>query len=167
MANYNRWAAVEYANRWWNDRNPDFPNFDVNCTNYVSQCINAGGIPMFVTDDTQSGWWIKRMPETELGFIWSFSWALAHSFRWFLSSDTAKEFAQERQNAYELEHGDIIVYDFDGNNVWQHSAIVTAKRQNGQPLVNANSSNSYHRDWTYKDSPAYTPQIKYRFFHLF
>ena len=39
---YNRQAAVQYANLWWNRRNPAFPNFDVDCTNYISQCLLAG-----------------------------------------------------------------------------------------------------------------------------
>ena len=43
---YNREAAVRYANKWWDSRNPAFPAFDVDCTNFISQCLLAGGAPM-------------------------------------------------------------------------------------------------------------------------
>ena len=43
---YNRLKAVQYAERWWNDHNPTFKKFDVDCTNYISQCLHAGGAPM-------------------------------------------------------------------------------------------------------------------------
>ena len=46
---YDRIAAVEYARRWALDRNPNFKDYEEfggNCTNFISQCINAGGIPM-------------------------------------------------------------------------------------------------------------------------
>ena len=46
---YDRVAAVEYARKWALSRNPQFKDYEQwggNCTNYISQCINAGGIPM-------------------------------------------------------------------------------------------------------------------------
>lgn len=36
---YQRSKAVSYAERWWNDYNPKFKKFEVDCTNYVSQCL--------------------------------------------------------------------------------------------------------------------------------
>lgn len=38
---YDRLAAVQYAERWWNSYNPQYRKFDVDCTNYVSQCLRA------------------------------------------------------------------------------------------------------------------------------
>lgn len=43
---YNREAAVDYARKWAMSRNPNYYNFDKlggDCTNFVSQCIHAGG----------------------------------------------------------------------------------------------------------------------------
>jgi hypothetical protein len=56
---YRREAVVAYAERWWNEPNNAYENFDVNCTNYVSQCIFAGGMPMHYTGRRESGWWYK------------------------------------------------------------------------------------------------------------
>ena len=76
---YDREAAVWYADRWWNDRNPEYPVFDVDCTNYVSQCLRAGGAPMHGAPNREFGWWIQ-------GSTWSFSWSVSHSLRWYLAS---------------------------------------------------------------------------------
>lgn len=43
---YDPQKALEYAYQYVNKRNPDFPNFEYNCVNYVSQCLVAGGIEM-------------------------------------------------------------------------------------------------------------------------
>lgn len=40
---YNRKKAVEYALKYSESRNPDYPNMQLNCTNFVSQCLAAGG----------------------------------------------------------------------------------------------------------------------------
>lgn len=47
-----------YAERWAYERNPMFYNFDLiggDCTNFVSQCLYAGGAVMNPTPDT--GWY--------------------------------------------------------------------------------------------------------------
>ena len=49
---YNRKNALEYARRWALDRNPLFFSFNGiggDCTNFVSQCIFAGGCIMNYT----------------------------------------------------------------------------------------------------------------------
>ena len=52
---YNREKAIEYAHRWAFFRNPNFTNFDEmggDCTNFVSQCLLAGGAMMNTTPIT-------------------------------------------------------------------------------------------------------------------
>ncbi|MEM1506501.1 amidase domain-containing protein, partial [Domibacillus sp. 8LH] len=78
---YDRLAAVQYAERWWNSYNPNFRKFEVDCTNYISQCLLAGGAPMRGAPVRERGWWYNQDS-------WSFSWAVAHSMRWYLSGST-------------------------------------------------------------------------------
>ncbi|WP_269431728.1 amidase domain-containing protein [Bacillus sp. JCM 19034] len=73
---------------------------------------------------------------------------------------------EERERADLLEPGDVIFYDFNGDGRWQHSTIVVAKDANGEPLVNAQTTNSRMRYWKYEDSTAWTSQIQYKFFHI-
>ncbi|TMW69896.1 amidase domain-containing protein [Alteribacter natronophilus] len=156
---YDRLEAVRYAERWWNTPNPAYKNFENNCTNYLSQCIHAGGVPMTGAGSRGKGWWYR-------GKSWSYSWTVANAFRWYVSGARPVIKAREVQSAEELVRGDIICYDFNGDGRWQHTTIVTGKDKENQPLVNANTTNSRMRYWAYEDSTAWTPGIKYKFFHL-
>jgi len=161
-SSYDRKKAVEYAERWWNDYNPKFRKFEVDCTNFISQCLWAGGAPMNTSSDRTKGWWYRFNEPVN----WSFSWAVAHSLRWYLPTSQSGLRAKEVQEPQELELGDVICYDFNGDGRWQHSTIVVKKDQNGMPLVNAHTTNSRHRYWDYQDSYAWTDKTKYKFFHI-
>lgn len=156
---YDRQQAVLYAEKWWNSYNPAFPHFSVDCTNYISQCLYAGGAPMRGEPVREKGWWCK--PNN-----WSFSWSVAHSFYWYLKTSTIGLQATEVESEKELYVGDVICYDFEGNNRWDHTTIVVRKDASGVPLVNAHTDNSRHRYWMYMDSAAWTPQTKYAFFTI-
>lgn len=159
---YNRSQAVAYANRYWNEPNPSYPYFDVDCTNYVSQCLHAGGVPMVRTNNRSTGWWFQPGAKPN----WSFSWAVANSLYLLLRSGKAPFHARQVDHPSELEPGDVICYDFDGDGHWQHNTIVVAKDEQGMPLVNAHTTNSSHRYWAYTDSSAYTDRIQYGFFQI-
>ncbi|MHA6251592.1 amidase domain-containing protein [Oceanobacillus sp. CAU 1775] len=156
---YDRAEAVRYAERWWNDYNPAFRRFADDCTNYISQCLLAGGAPMRGAPNREVGWWYQ-------GDNWSFSWSVAHSLRWYLSGSTTGLQASEVASAEVLEPGDVICYDFQGDGRWDHNTIVVRKDASGMPLVNAHTNNSRNRYWTYEDSAAWTPNIQYKFFRI-
>ncbi|NNU84107.1 hypothetical protein ETC05_09765 [Geobacillus sp. BMUD] len=156
---YDRARAVRYAETWWNRHNPAFPSFPVDCTNFVSQCLYAGGAPMTGYPNRTRGWWCQNGS-------WSYSWAVAHAFRWYLSGSRIGLQAVEVAEPEQLMAGDVICYDFQGDGRFDHSTIVVAKDQNGMPLVNAHTTNSRMRYWSYEDSSAYTPNIRYKFFHI-
>ncbi|MFC5530353.1 amidase domain-containing protein [Cohnella yongneupensis] len=162
---YRREAAVAYAERWWNEPNNAYENFDVNCTNYVSQCIFAGGAPMNYTGRRESGWWYKgRQNNLEL---WSYSWAVANALQHHLTQPRVYGLrAEVVPRADMLQLGDVVCYDWEGNGRFQHNTIVTAFTPEGMPLVNANTVSSRHRYWDYRDSYAWTERTQYRFFHI-
>jgi hypothetical protein len=161
-AKYNREKAVEYAERWWNDYNPKFREFDVDCTNYISQCLLAGGAPMKYSSNRSKGWWYRFEDPAQ----WSYSWAVAHSLRWYLPTSQSGLRAKEVSSADQLQLGDVICYDFDGDGRWQHNTIVVAKDTKGMPLVNAHTTNSRKRYWDYRDSYAWTDKTAYKFFRI-
>lgn len=67
-----RAAAIEYANRWALSRNPDYEDLgDADCTNFVSQCLRAGGFK----DEGDGG--VPQMHRDDNG-------------RWYYDDDTAK-----------------------------------------------------------------------------
>lgn len=153
---YDRLRAIQYAERWWNSYNPAFKTFEVDCTNYISQCLHAGGAPMRGYPNRSGGWWM--MNEN-----WSFSWSVANALRWHLPGSKRGLRAREVSSPEELQLGDVICYDFQGDGRFDHTTIVTAKDADGMPLVNAHTTNSRMRYWAYEDSTAYTPNIKYKF----
>jgi cell wall-associated NlpC family hydrolase len=159
MVMYNREAAVHYAHKWWNSHNPAFPSFAVDCTNFVSQCLLAVGASMRgYHPDRAKGWWLG-------GGTWSFSWSVAHSLRWYLEGSKSGLKATRKSSPETLLPGDVIIYDFDGDSRMDHAAIVVSNPK-GVPLVNAHTSNSRNRHWSYTTSPAYKSDIRYYFFHI-
>lgn len=156
---YNRLKAVQYAEKWWNSYNPAYTKFEVDCTNFISQCLHEGGAPMRGYPNRRMGWWLR-------GKNWSFSWAVANSLKLYLSESKIGLRAREVNSAEQLLLGDVICYDFQGNGRFDHNTIVTGKDALGMPLVNAHTYNSRKRYWAYEDSTAYTPNIKYKFFTI-
>ncbi len=161
---YEREAAVQYADKWWDSGNPEFATFEVNCTNYISQCLFAGKAPIHYTGKRETGWWYK-------GYVnnrewWSYSWAVSNSFTRYLHTSTSGLRAELVERPEQLMLGDVIVYDWDGDGSFQHSTIVTAFDAGGMPLVNAHTVSSKHRYWDYRDSYAWNENTKYRFYHI-
>lgn len=156
---YDRMGAVQYAERWWNSHNSQYKNFDVNCTNFVSQCLHSGGAQMRGYPGKGTGWWMQNN-------AWSYSWSVAHSMNLFLPRSKTGLRAAKVQSAEELRPGDVICYDFQGDGRFDHTTFVVAKDKNNMPLVNAQTSNSRMRYWSYTDSTAYTPNIRYSFYRI-
>lgn len=159
---YNRAKVKRYAELWWNRNNPSYPKFEVDCTNFVSQCLHAGGVAMEITAQRNKGWWVQGKTN------WSFSWSVAHSLMNYLLGSNTKNGTRGKlkKSAKELLVGDVICYDWDGNGQFQHNTVVVAKDPNGMPLVNAHTINSRHRYWDYQDSYAWTKNTQYRFIHI-
>ena len=123
---YNRAAAVQYARLWSLGRNPKFQDYEEwggNCTNFISQCINAGGIPMDHHGENIMKQWYwysdsKRTP----------SWTAAQPFFEYLTrnnSDNTENFGVYAAETYydELELGDIVQLVKDGKAY--HNMIIT------------------------------------------
>lgn len=157
---YNREQAVAYAKMWWDGRNPAFPSFRDDCTNFISQCLYAGGAPMRGVPNEASGWWMQPQKHK-----WSFSWSVAHSLRWYLETSKEGLVATRVSSPTDLELGDVIAYDFTGDGRIDHTTIVTSI-QNGIPYVHAHTFDSENRPYHYRDSSAATPNMRYYYFHI-
>lgn len=161
---YDREAARAYADLWWNAANPKYHHFEVDCTNYVSQCFIAGGIPMHYTGKRDSGWWYEGYAGGQER--WSYSWAVAQSLQAYLLQSTTGFRGLEVKDPRALSIGDMISYDWDGDGRYQHTTIVTGFNGSGYPLVNAHTNNSRNRYWDYRDSYAWSEKTRYTFIHI-
>ncbi|MDR0975446.1 MAG: amidase domain-containing protein [Christensenellaceae bacterium] len=114
MEQYNRAAAVAYARTWAMRRNPkylDFAKLGGDCTNFVSQCLFAGGMKQ-----TRGlyGWYYEN------GYDKSASWTGVEFFYNYINKSGRGVFVERD----ELSVGDVIQLSFDGN-FFAHTLIVS------------------------------------------
>jgi hypothetical protein len=146
---YNRAKAVEYAYKWWNKRNNEEYGYYsrsmggcydcwYDCTNFVSQVIKTGGIKERVGRYDWFDYWFYNDDQPSL------TWGLAHSFYKHMKS------VRQAQNATlpsDLQVGDIISVDFEGDGDIDHSVVIT-KIQNGQIYATYHSSDNKDKNIT-------------------
>ncbi len=116
---YNRIAALAYAAKWANGRNPRYYNFDNiggDCTNFVSQCVYAGCPVMNYTP--VFGWYYIDISNR------SPSWTGVEFFYNFMTENEGEgPFATETTSS-EILPGDIIQLGRDDGSFY-HTLIVT------------------------------------------
>lgn len=155
---YSRMNAVKYARAYALHPNPGFRYFPLinndtsgDCTNFISQCLLAGGAPMDF-NSSHAWWYNKANTASTKDDTWSISWTVAHSFYWLLKTNEQSKASGikglEVHDIKSLELGDLILYENDKGIIF-HTAIITAFR-NSQPLVSHHSFEAL--DLFYKSS---------------
>ena len=160
--NYNRQAAVDYANRYWLIPNLEYYYYETDCTNYVSQVIFAGGIEM------NGNWhsykklnWLKcllypfKIPQ--LVFDWDINrtWSVAGAqFNYFsnpsngyingniISIFSPNSIANAAENCG-VQPGDLLYFVKDGK--IHHAAVIT-KIADGKIYYNGHTSSRKEQD---------------------
>lgn len=161
---YNGSAAAGYADSWWNQRNPNWPNYGsgsgcTDCTNFVSQALNAGGYSMVgvggsTTSDynwfAQSQWW---------GWNTTNSWRLVVNQYNFQNNHYPGGWSNATRagtdgGATVNTIGDLYFYDFGDGAGLSHMSIevaygadATYPTWNGD-LVDAHCNDRYHAIWS-------------------
>lgn len=117
---YDREQAIAYAHQWAFGRNPryaDFSGMGGDCTNFISQCLFAGGAKM---DSARTfGWYYYSLSNRAP------AWTSVQALYQFLvhrkgPGPSAREILLE-----EILPGDIIQLSFDGTR-YAHSLLVVA-----------------------------------------
>ncbi len=124
---YDGSKAGNYAAKYALSYNFSYSNYNGrggDCTNFVSQCIYAGGIPTDATWKKDSNAWIRV---TELR-------------NWLVKKRYAKEFTWQSNG----KEGDLVQL-YNSSNGWYHSLIITYKRTDGQLFVSSHSADYYNR----------------------
>ncbi len=120
MGLYNRLVAVRYASQWALSRNPEYPNYSGHggggdCTNFISQCLFAGGWQMIPGNKrADSVWWCRNGENSN-------SWSSAHWFYDFLD-DSPRASACEKDD---LALGDIVMMQAPAFSNPDHAMMVT------------------------------------------
>lgn len=157
MTLYNREAVVRYAKKYGITPNPAYPYYEGDdCTNFVSQCLQAGGCKNHF--DSTHPWWC-------VGKNTSVCWSVASSLYWYIKVCTernqfgikAKTVVIKGHNytdeiAKMLKVGDVIQYINFKNRI-QHTAIVTGFYYNNgrlEPLISQHTFNAVNVSWRHK-----------------
>ncbi|MFJ3203314.1 amidase domain-containing protein [Streptomyces sp. NPDC086989] len=136
---YDYAAMAKYAEKYWSSYNPAYRKFSGaggDCTNFISQALNAGGwkaVPGSTTD--YRNWWYDGAKQSD-------SWVGANEWAWFtLSNQRAANLA----NVYQADIGDIVQVDFNKDGSKDHSMMVTYRSSAGMPYLTYHSTNTYRK----------------------
>lgn len=135
---YNRSNAIAYAHKWAYGRNPSYYNFDNiggDCTNFVSQCLNAGGAKMNYTRDT--GWYYNSLYDRAAAWT-----GVEYLYTFLMNNKGVGPYASELPIEF-AQAGDILQLSYDGQ-IFGHSLFVVATQP--QILIAAHSDNGDNRD---------------------
>lgn len=146
---YNISRAVDYALTYALEMNPKFGNYEKwggDCTNYVSQCLYAGGIPFDEEGmDVRYKWyWYSEAMRAP-------SWTAADSLRFYMENNNNQNqpsfgLRAEPTTIYNLLRGDVIQF-VESDNQAYHSIICTGYIvRNGQVVDYLISQHSGYRE---------------------
>ena len=116
---YNREKAVAYAHKWAYGSNPAFADFSMmggDCTNFLSQCLYAGGLPMVYRPVT--GWFYGSLAYRAP------AWSGVQPFYNFMTGRQGDTPYVRETVLEEMEIGDVIQISFDGGNRFSHGFFV-------------------------------------------
>ena len=122
---YDRLSAVKYAKNWWNKRNPKFYNFDSlggDCTNFICQCLLAGGFKM--KESVTSGWFYKSLNYRSPSFS-----GVNELFGFGINNNSSLGVKFKKILLKEAKIGDIIQLRQNPNR-FNHSLIITSINNN-------------------------------------
>ncbi len=141
---YDRPAAQAYADTYCLSYNPTFTRFaGADCANFASQCGRAGGMPQ-QSGGATSGWWYdKDGSSNPSDDTYSLSW---------INVTRQMSFWNTRRTDWEtsagvLSRGDFIYYDWSGDGVWDHVAVVAGTNSAGQKVIDAHTTDHYRVYW--------------------
>lgn len=142
---YNRNAAANYSDSYATSYNSNYYNYNPDggdCANFASQSMYAGNA-YFVGNGSQgdSYWWYNNSGSTPL-LKSPAPWRYCPSQINFVLNGWGTTTTLSG-----LQRGDLIYYDWTGDGVWDHVAIVTAF-SGTTPLVNSHNTDLYHANWT-------------------
>ena len=117
---YDREKAVEYARKWAKNRNPayfDYSEIGGDCTNFASQVLFAGYGQM--NYKPVYGWYYidgnRKSP----------SWTGVNELYNFLVSNRGPGPKAVEVGITEIEPGDLVQLDFDGDGRFDHTPVIT------------------------------------------
>jgi cell wall-associated NlpC family hydrolase len=141
---YDRPAAQDYADTYALSYNPTFVSFaGADCANFASQCARAGDMLQSRSATTSAWWYDKGGTSAPGNDTYSLSWI--NCTRQIAAWNTRR--TDWETSAGLLSRGDFIYYDWTGDGVWDHVAVVAGTNSSGQKMIDAHTTDHYHVYW--------------------
>ncbi len=121
-------AAVAYASKYAKSPNTDdYDKFSSDCTNFVSQILENGGVSQVKYDDQKKGWWHTK---SKVLYITvhkhSISWIRANTFAKYMGVGYTT--TNNSLFSANIKKGDFIAADYEKDGDWNHMGFVTSKK---------------------------------------
>ncbi|MGC8943765.1 MAG: amidase domain-containing protein [Caldisericia bacterium] len=153
--------AASYADTYWGGWDPQhryynipkYPHYEADCTNFASQCLYESGA--FQMDWNNNGTSEQPFSNPPISQEWhinfysnynpSYSWTWCPTFDYYLLHNQDFPYKGprgwiENQGYMHLWKGDIVICDYNYNNIPDHAAIVVAfEYYTGSPLCDSHS----------------------------
>jgi hypothetical protein len=139
---YDRPSAQSYGDTYALSYNPTYVRFaGADCADFASQCARAGNMP---TAPGSSGWWYdKGGTSSPSNDTYSLSWInVGGQMGYWNGRRTDWD-----TSAGVLSRGDFIYYDWSGDGVWDHVAMVAGTNSAGQKVIDAHTTDHYRVYW--------------------
>lgn len=167
---YDRTAAAQYADQWWDAFNPAYPTFGDDCTNFVSQALNRGGETMVGLNGSNTddhNWYVTT--NTGGGIVWTHSWTVASDLENFLINDSSRgtfvtlAYGYYGSSTDNVNIGDTLFYNWGQGQGISHAAIQVAQSGSDQysspamqgDLADQHTNARYHIIWNLSSKNAY------------
>ena len=143
---YDRSKAASYAIKYAESYNPNYPNYNNmggDCTNFISQCVYDGGMPMRV-GSTDAYWYYNssgRSPSWAGADYFMRHWTKVRSSSYYGRAYEVriytKDYILKNRNTVGnyIEAGDIVQYLNPADSTAYHSHIISTKYSMGSPMV--------------------------------
>ena len=155
---YDRRSATSYAMQYALEPNKYYKFYEFvngnggDCTNFVSQCLRAGGASMDYNNVRP--WWYDERGKA------SICWAVANSLFWYLKTNQRLNRnaikGLEVEDLSKIEIGDVVFYENYNKSIF-HAAIITSFTEESgsrQPRISQHSYNqineTYIKSYDYK-----------------
>lgn len=128
---------IRYAQKWAFSRNPiyyDFENIGGDCTNFISQCLFAGGAAMNYTYDT--GWYYSSV--NNRAAAWS---SVEYFYNFIISNKDIGPFGRLVPLS-QIRVGDVV--QLGTGSKFYHTLLVVNLR-NGEPYIAAHTNDAFNR----------------------
>lgn len=128
LSGYNATNAKNYAIKWWNSYNSNYNKYSADCTNFVSQCLEAGGAKEKKTSSIPSGvyenknYWYSDKPKVSTPWIRVTDF---HSY-WAPKVPDAN-YAGDTTVSRNGQVGDVVQFRDAGTLTRWHTMIITKK----------------------------------------